>query len=52
MTGLVNPLRRFGRELAAAGVCVVSGLARGVDAAAHEGATIAQIVKATGWRPT
>ncbi len=29
---------RFGRELGAAGVCVVSGLARGVDAAAHTGA--------------
>jgi DNA processing protein len=28
----------FGRELAAAGVVVVSGLARGVDAAAHQGA--------------
>jgi DNA processing protein len=30
--------RRFGRELAGAGFTVVSGLARGVDAAAHEGA--------------
>jgi len=29
---------RFGRELAEAGVCVVSGLARGVDAAAHAAA--------------
>ncbi len=29
---------RFGRELAAAGVIVVSGLARGVDQAAHRGA--------------
>jgi DNA processing protein len=28
----------FGRELAAAGVVVVSGMARGVDAAAHRGA--------------
>ncbi len=28
----------LGRELAAAGVCVVSGMARGVDAAAHRGA--------------
>jgi DNA processing protein len=28
----------FGRELAAAGVVVISGLARGVDAAAHRGA--------------
>jgi DNA processing protein len=30
--------RRLGRELAAAGVVVVSGLARGVDAEAHRGA--------------
>lgn len=30
--------RRFGRELSAAGVSVVSGLALGVDGAAHEGA--------------
>jgi DNA processing protein len=31
----------FGRELAAAGVVVVSGMARGVDAAAHRGALAA-----------
>lgn len=31
----------LGRELAARGVCVVSGLALGVDAAAHEGALAA-----------
>jgi DNA processing protein len=30
--------RTFGRELAAAGVVVVSGLARGIDAEAHRGA--------------
>ncbi|HEX9123357.1 MAG TPA: DNA-processing protein DprA [Actinomycetota bacterium] len=30
--------RSFGRELAAAGAVIVSGAARGIDAAAHEGA--------------
>ncbi len=30
--------RKFGREISEAGVVVVSGLARGIDAAAHEGA--------------
>jgi DNA processing protein len=30
--------RGIGRDLAAAGVCVVSGAARGIDRAAHEGA--------------
>lgn len=30
--------RRFARELGASGCCVISGLALGIDAAAHEGA--------------
>jgi len=34
----LSQARRIARELAQAGVTVVSGLARGVDAAAHEGA--------------
>ena len=33
--------REIGRGLAAAGVCVVSGAARGIDAASHEGALAA-----------
>ncbi len=44
--------RRLGRELSAAGVVVVSGLARGIDAAAHigalEGPTPTVAVMATG----
>lgn len=34
----VQTARRLGADLAAAGVCIVSGLARGIDAAAHHGA--------------
>lgn len=34
----IEAARALGRELAGRGVCVVSGLALGVDAAAHEGA--------------
>jgi len=45
MVGSRNPTpqgqanaRQFGRALAEAGVCVVSGMAAGIDGAAHEGA--------------
>lgn len=48
IVGTRNPTRRgaqtaarFGHELATAGVCVVSGLALGVDGAAHRGALAA-----------
>ncbi|MCP4849749.1 MAG: DNA-protecting protein DprA [Verrucomicrobiaceae bacterium] len=33
--------RKFGFQLAHAGLCVISGLARGIDSAAHEGALAA-----------
>ena len=34
----LNTARRFARELAARGFCIISGLARGIDTASHEGA--------------
>lgn len=37
-TAAVHAARRLGTDLAGAGVVVVSGLARGIDAAAHDGA--------------
>ena len=40
--------RQLGRDLAAAGVAVVSGLAAGIDAAAHEGALSAKGGPAVG----
>lgn len=40
--GLANA-RQFGRELASAGFVVISGLALGIDAAAHEGALEAAV---------
>jgi len=39
--GGLEVARRLGRALAGRGVCVISGLALGVDAAAHEGALLA-----------
>jgi DNA processing protein len=43
--------RQFGRELAEAGVGVVSGLAAGIDGAAHEGALAAVAGAGTGGAP-
>ena len=37
----IGVARRFGAELAQCGVCVLSGLALGIDAAAHQGALAA-----------
>lgn len=34
----IGVAKQFGRELAKLGFCVVSGMARGIDSAAHEGA--------------
>ncbi|MCA9320695.1 MAG: DNA-processing protein DprA, partial [Planctomycetes bacterium] len=42
----------FGRELAGRGICVVSGLARGVDAAAHRGSLQAKILDTGPISPT
>jgi DNA processing protein len=40
--------RSLGRDLTAAGVSVISGLALGIDGAAHEGALAARLVDAVG----
>ncbi|MDO4723346.1 MAG: DNA-processing protein DprA [Comamonadaceae bacterium] len=43
--------RHFAQQLQELGVCIVSGLARGIDAAAHEGALLAQQGAEPGARP-
>ena len=47
----VDNARAFAQALSAAGVTVVSGLARGIDAAAHEGALDGQLLLAPAGRP-
>ena len=47
----VDNARAFAQALSAAGVTVVSGLARGIDAAAHEGALEGQLLLAPAGRP-
>lgn len=50
--GAVRLARQFAQELAAMGFSVVSGLARGIDGAAHEGALCSIIPPASGSAPT
>ena len=47
----IDNARMFAQALSAAGVTVVSGLARGIDAAAHEGALAGQVLLPEPGRP-